>query len=206
MMAMSQAVYIKSGDQPKGFVFGNPTAPAGVTTVVQASLPIYKESVYATFQAIVLGTGAVTGTVVIQCTNDDNTGRGFILGGGQPGNPGGPIQLNTSVTVNSQGGQFTPALLNALVVAPGVPVGTTVAAVAADGRSLTLSAAATASGLVQGNFFANNWCTTALGTITLTGTNSSSDGFTTQAPWRYVRANVTAITGTGASLNVLMGV
>lgn len=205
-MASSQAVYIKSGDQPKGFVFGNPTQPVASTTTIQNSLPIYKESVYSTFQAIVQGTGAVTGTVTIQCTNDDNTGRGFVLGGSQSGQPGGPILLNTTVTVTSQGAQFTQALVNALVVAPGVPVGTTVSAVAADGRSLTLSAAATASGLVQGNFFANNWCSTVLGTITLTGTNSASDGFTTQAPWRYVRANVTAVTGTGAVVNVLMGV
>lgn len=43
---------------------------------------------------------------------------------------------------------------------------------------------------------------TTLGTITLSGTNSSSDGFTTNAPWKYVRARVTAISGTGATVNV----
>lgn len=47
---------------------------------------------------------------------------------------------------------------------------------------------------------------TLLGTITLTGTTSSSDGFTTDAPWKYVRAAVTAITGTGATVNVTMSV
>ena len=51
-----------------------------------------------------------------------------------------------------------------------------------------------------------NWCSTAMGTITLSGTTSSSDGFTTAAPWKYIRANVTAISGTGASVTVLMGV
>jgi hypothetical protein len=46
-----------------------------------------------------------------------------------------------------------------------------------------------------------------LGTITLTlGTTLTADGFATSAPWKYVRANVTAISGTGASVNVLMGV
>jgi hypothetical protein len=46
-----------------------------------------------------------------------------------------------------------------------------------------------------------------LGTITLTlGTTLTADGFATTAPWRFVRANVTAISGTGASVNVYMGV
>jgi hypothetical protein len=46
-----------------------------------------------------------------------------------------------------------------------------------------------------------------LGTITLTlGTTLTADGFATSAPWKFVRANVTAISGTGASVNVLMGV
>lgn len=47
-----------------------------------------------------------------------------------------------------------------------------------------------------------NACTTTLGTITLTGTTVNSDGFTTSAPWKYVRARVTAISGTGAVVNV----
>lgn len=45
------------------------------------------------------------------------------------------------------------------------------------------------------------------GTITLSGTTSHSDGFVSQnAPWKYVRANVTAISGTGATVQVYMGV
>ncbi len=47
---------------------------------------------------------------------------------------------------------------------------------------------------------------TAAGTITLSGTTSHSDGFTTNSPWKYVRANVTAISGTNASVEVLMSV
>lgn len=50
-------------------------------------------------------------------------------------------------------------------------------------------------------------CSTVAGTITLSGTTSSSDGFTTQnSPWKYVRANVTAISGTNATLTANMGV
>lgn len=83
----------------------------------------YKDSPYSTFQATVTGTGAVTATVAIQCSNDGT-----------------------------------------------------------------------------------NWCSTALGTITLSGTTSSSDGITTIAPWKFIRANVTAISGTGATVVCLMGV
>lgn len=50
-----------------------------------------------------------------------------------------------------------------------------------------------------------NWITA--GTVTLTlGTSATSDGFTTDAPWKYVRANVTTLTGTGASVSAVMGV
>lgn len=45
-----------------------------------------------------------------------------------------------------------------------------------------------------------------LGTITLTlGVAATGDGFASDAPWNYARANVTAISGTGASVNVSMG-
>lgn len=43
---------------------------------------------------------------------------------------------------------------------------------------------------------------TPLGTITLSGTTSSSDGFTTDAPWKYMRARISAISGTGATVFV----
>lgn len=50
-----------------------------------------------------------------------------------------------------------------------------------------------------------NWIT--MGTITLTlATTASSDGFASDAAWPYVRGNVTAISGTGASVNLWMGV
>lgn len=51
-----------------------------------------------------------------------------------------------------------------------------------------------------------NWLDTVMGTITLSGTTSDSDGFTTNAPWKYVRARVTAISGTGATVQVYTGV
>lgn len=50
----------------------------------------------------------------------------------------------------------------------------------------------------------NDWI--ELGTILLTlATTSSTDGFTTDAPWLFVRGNVTAISGTGATVSLIMG-
>lgn len=50
----------------------------------------------------------------------------------------------------------------------------------------------------------SNWVT--LATLSLTGTNTDTKGDTNLAPWHYIRASVTAISGTGATVEVLMGV
>lgn len=50
----------------------------------------------------------------------------------------------------------------------------------------------------------SNWLT--LATITLSGTTSATDGFASDAPWAYRRANVTAISGTGAAVTAIMGI
>lgn len=113
---MSDNVWVKSGKVM------DLLPSAGVTTTITGD-GRYKDSPFTTFQATVVGTGAVTATVVIDCSND---------------------------------GVY--------------------------------------------------WCTTPLGTISLSGTTSNADGFTTQAPWKYVRARVTAISGTGATVYVTMGV
>lgn len=48
---------------------------------------------------------------------------------------------------------------------------------------------------------------TVAGTITLSGTSPQTDGFTTTAaPWKWWRATVTNITGTGATVQVYHGV
>lgn len=50
----------------------------------------------------------------------------------------------------------------------------------------------------------SNWID--LGTISLTlGTTATTDGFASEAPWRYVRGNVDSISGTDASVTLLMG-
>lgn len=71
---------------------------------------------------------------------------------------------------------------------------------------VTGTGAVTATVNIEVSNDGNTWCSTAMGTITLSGTNSFADGFTSQAPWKYVRANVTAISGTNATVQVYMGV
>lgn len=63
--------------------------------------------------------------------------------------------------------------------------------------------AVTATVLVEVSNNAVNWLT--LGTITLSGTTTASDGFAADAPWVWVRGNVTAISGTGAAVTLIQG-
>lgn len=109
-------VWIKNG------TVRNLVADAGVTATGQGPF-LYKDSPFATFQAILTGTGALSATIDIEYSND------------------------------------------------GV-----------------------------------NPCATVGGTITLSGTTLVSDGFASTAAWKYVRVNVTALSGTNATVKVLMGV
>lgn len=69
----------------------------------------------------------------------------------------------------------------------------------------TTAGAGAATVLVQVSNNDSDWIT--LGTISLTlATTSSSDGFASDAPWKHVRGNVSAISGTGASVTLVMGV
>jgi hypothetical protein len=60
--------------------------------------------------------------------------------------------------------------------------------------------------VIQGSNDGVNAVSTVLGTITLSGTTVASDGFTTNAPWKWVRAVVSAPSGTITSIACLMGV
>lgn len=46
------------------------------------------------------------------------------------------------------------------------------------------------------------WNETPMATITLSGTNSATDGFTMDAPWPFVRVRLTSISGTNAKAGV----
>lgn len=71
----------------------------------------------------------------------------------------------------------------------------------------TASTAGAATIVVEATNFddAANGDWTTLGTITLTlGATSTSDGFTSDAPWKYVRARITAISGATPSVDVVV--
>lgn len=101
------------------------TTPS-TTTATASSLQVHQDR-YTCFTAKVSGTGAVSATVVIQCSTDPDTAAGT----------------------------------------------------------------------------GSDWVT--LATITLSGTTSAVDGFAASANWPVYRANVTAISGTGATVEVSMG-
>lgn len=68
----------------------------------------------------------------------------------------------------------------------------------------TTAGAGAAAVLVQVSNDGSNWIT--IGTITLTlATTESSDGFASDAKWRYVRGNVQSISGTGAYVTLIAG-
>jgi len=49
------------------------------------------------------------------------------------------------------------------------------------------------------------WVSNAVSNINLSGISVVSQGFLLKAPWAYIRARVTGITGTGASVTVTAG-
>ena len=93
-------------------------------------------------------------------------------------------------------------LLNA-VTATGAGLPTTISntsGVTFQASGTTTAGAGAATVVIQVSNDGLVWLT--LGTITLTlGTTIAGDGFAADAPWGMARANVTAISGTGASVS-----
>lgn len=68
------------------------------------------------------------------------------------------------------------------------------------------SGAFSATVLVQVSNDGTNWETGITFSLSGTATTADSAGDTMSAPWKYVRGNVTAISGTGANVTLTMGV
>jgi hypothetical protein len=88
----------------------------------------------------------------------------------------------------------------------GLAAGTTITVNSAS--SITLSAAFTGTtGVYYVNFANNYWAKTALATITLSGSATTYDGDLALVTHnvKYIRANVTAVTGTNPVVQVWMG-
>lgn len=69
--------------------------------------------------------------------------------------------------------------------------------------TVTGTGALTATVVIQVGNIVNSWLD--LGTLSLSGTGSATQGLALDAHWVYIRANVTTLTGTGATINVVMG-
>jgi hypothetical protein len=72
--------------------------------------------------------------------------------------------------------------------------------------TVTGSGAVSAAVSIYGNNGNANSGGVLLGTITLSGTDSDTDGFASDAPWPYLYADLTAISGTGAAVTATVGV
>jgi hypothetical protein len=177
-------VKIVCGSNPQYFPFGTTNA---LNTIVKGS------------------SGTQTATVSIYGTNDPNTAG---LDQNQL-NASGPVlnfaigTTSGSATVTQKNGYFKSSMTGYQVYAPGVPNGTTFTY--SNPTSGTLSANATATATtVSARMQDSNWV--LLGTIPLTGTLYASDGFATASSWKWTYANVSAISGTGATVTVIQGV
>jgi hypothetical protein len=106
---------------------------------------------------------------------------------------------------NAQGGATQ---LNLLTSATATGAGTSTkmiggGRVAVEATGVTTSGSGATSITIEVSNNNSTWQTA--GTIGLTlGTTQTSDGFVMDAPWLYVRANVASISGTGASVSVII--
>jgi len=69
--------------------------------------------------------------------------------------------------------------------------------------TVTGTGAVSATVVVQISNDETNWLT--LTTLTLSGTTTAFDGAAMDAAWRYMRVNLSAISGTGAAVTVIVG-
>lgn len=101
----------------------------------------------------------------------------------------------------AQSDQQTYRLLNAVTTTGAGPSVTLPAMtpIRATSVSVTGTGSVSATVVLRGSTDCNAWATIA--TFTLSGTGFASDGFVNNAPWPCLSANVTAISGTGASVN-----
>lgn len=68
---------------------------------------------------------------------------------------------------------------------------------------VTGTGALTATVVIQVSNNSTNWLD--LGTLSLSGNDAATQGLALNAHWVYIRGNISALTGTGATVNVTMG-
>lgn len=103
-------------------------------------------------------------------------------------------------------------IINILPVTPPVTGDTTGAWIYKDAPNSAIQATVNGTGVIgctvtiQVSNDGINAVTTAAGVINLSGTTTASDGFTTNAAWKYVRAVVSASSGAITSITCSMSV
>lgn len=114
---------------------------------------------------------------------------------GQSRNPLGSVQMLTSAITTTTGEAMQLRCDNRSFQAMGTTsAGSGAAAIVIEGSNKTAPVTGT------------NVDWTTLGTISLTlGTTQTNDGFVSFAPWRWVRARVSSISGTNATVNAWAG-
>mgnify|MGYP003440099415 FL=1 len=137
--------------------------------------------------------------------------QALIFGVGPDGKTMIPVKVDAdgNLTGAGGGGGGTTALTRTALLAAATATGAG-SAVADSGRAPSFTADVSGTGtvsatvLIQGrNVASGAW--TLLGTITLSGSASASDGFASLTRYMEYRANLTAISGTSATVNVAMG-
>ncbi len=125
-------------------------------------------------------------------------GDTFTPGSGGGGGGGGPVTSDAVATA-------TTLMSGVTVTGAGTAVQPVQSRRAYQAWGATSSGAGTAVITIEVSNDNSHWI--VAGTISLTlSTTSTGDGFGSVLPYKYVRANVTTITGTGAAVSVMMGV
>lgn len=95
-------------------------------------------------------------------------------------------------------------LNNATATGAGSAISLRSADVTFQATGITTAGAGSATTAIEVSNDGRSWL--VVGTITLTlSTTAASDGFAISARWNFVRANVTAVSGTGASVTITTG-
>jgi len=214
-MAVSNSVKLAAGEQGRTFAWptgSNAVDPFKVptytiTTAPINSLPQPRDYIYEAFLAFMTAGTTPTATVQMQGTIDPLTGVGVTIQCTLASNTTIiPTNPNAFAAVPLLWAPNNPlALLNSgmLAIGIGLPIGVTISAVGAN--TATLSSAATATGSFPVTFFNLNWVSDG-SSLSVSGTPpASAAGGTSNTSWRWMRANVSAIAGAGATLQVMMG-
>lgn len=101
--------------------------------------------------------------------------------------------------------KYANMMIGVITPGPGVTVEAPSGSSTIQAVGATTAGAGAATIVIEVSNDGANWLTYDIISLTLSTTTASA-GVEMDAPWAYVRGNVTAISGTGAHLSLIMGV